>query len=42
MAEAVSVGEIATRLRTEADDPGDVWSAIAADVTNDTQDPVAA
>jgi hypothetical protein len=40
MTEAVSVGEIVTRLRTEADDSGDVWFAIAADVTNNTQDPV--
>jgi hypothetical protein len=40
MAEAVSVGEIVTKLRSERDDSGDVWFAIAADVTNNTQDPV--
>ena len=40
MAAAVTVGKIAAKLRGEPDDSGDVWFAIVADVTNNTQDEV--
>lgn len=40
MASAVTVGKIATRLRGEPDDAGDVSFAVAVDVTNDTQQAV--
>ena len=40
MAAAVTVGEIATKLRAEADDSGDVMFAIAVDVTNNTQNAI--
>lgn len=40
MAAAVTVGTIATKLRAEADEAGDVSFAIAVDVTNNTQDAV--
>lgn len=42
MAGFVTVGEIATRLRAEADDSGDVTFAIAVDVTNNTQQAIEA
>lgn len=38
MAAAVTVREIATKQRGEADDAGDVQFAVAVDVTNNTDD----
>lgn len=42
MASFVTVGKIATKLRSEPDESGDVSYAIAVDVTNNTQQAVEA
>jgi hypothetical protein len=40
MAAGVTIGQIATKLRSEADHAGEVTFAIAVDVTNNTQDAI--